>query len=365
MLLNTLVFFMMLALVYVIYVVQFIKWQNKKTRGDAFFSLALEERRALKRRLQRHAPFVLPAFRILSLLFPMKNPPAFFYKDVAGPAAIASSKSFQAAAEFTPGPDDIFIATQMKCGTTWMQQIVFEILHKGKGDLSDNGYRHMYALSPWIETSPRGSVPIEHAPYVSDYKKRLIKTHLPTLLCPYSQEAKYIYVTRHPVSCFASTVDFIEFLTGPMAPARKDMLNWFCSEKFYWLSWARNVDGWWQWSQQYPNVLFVHYEDLKSQPAEYIDKVARFLGIEINSEERQAILDKSSFGYMQAMEEHFEMAPPSVFSVNSNNRFMASGKNKRYKDVTDADRQKIVDYTVDVLKDSSYPINRFYPDVTA
>jgi len=53
-----------------------------------------------------------------------------------------------------------------------------------------------------------------------------------------------------------------------------------------------------------------------------------------------------------------------VFSISSNNRFMASGKNKRYKDVTEADRQKIVDYTVDALKDASYPINRFYPDVT-
>jgi hypothetical protein len=67
---------------------------------------------------------------------------------------------------------------------------------------------------------------------------------------------------------------------------------------------------------------------------------------------------------MQAMEEHFEMAPPSVFSLNSNNRFMASGKNKRYKDVAEKDRQKIVDYTVEALKNSSYPISRFYPDVT-
>ncbi|HBG51064.1 MAG TPA: hypothetical protein DDW89_04535, partial [Gammaproteobacteria bacterium] len=61
---------------------------------------------------------------------------------------MSSKKSYAGTLHYQPEAADIFIATQMKCGTTWMQQIVFEILHGGAGDLSDAGYRHMYAVSP-------------------------------------------------------------------------------------------------------------------------------------------------------------------------------------------------------------------------
>lgn len=350
---------------YALYFVKFMRWQTDKTRGDAFFSLTLEDRRALKGRIKRHAPFVLPVFKIISLLSPLKYPPLFRYKNVSGPAGIASKKSFQAAEEFIAGGDDIFIATQMKCGTTWMQQIVFEILHKGRGDLTDKGYRHMYALSPWIETSPRGSVPLERAPYVSDYKKRIIKTHMPAALCPYSKEAKYIYVTRHPVSCYASAVDFFEFLLGPLAPDRKNILNFFCSDNFFWNNWAKNVEGWWQWSQQYNNVLFIHFEDLKANPKELIEKISAFLDVALTEQEIATVVSKCSFQYMKEMEECFEMAPPSIFSMSSNTRFMQSGKAQRHKDVSQADRNTINHYMAGQLAESSYPLAEFYPDVIA
>jgi hypothetical protein len=236
--------------VYIAYVIIFMRWQTANTIGDAYFSRTVQQRRNLKRWIKWQAPLVLPAFRLLAVIAPLKTPPLFSYQGVTGPKPIASTKSFQQAASFAVGADDIFVATQMKCGTTWMQQIVFEILHRGEGDLSDQGYRHMYALSPWLEASPKGSVSLQQAPRLGVANKRLIKTHMPTSLCPFDEAARYIYVTRHPVSCYASVVDFIAFLTGPLVPKRQHLLDWFCSEQFYWLSWAKNVEGWWQWSHE-------------------------------------------------------------------------------------------------------------------
>lgn len=159
------------------YFVAFQIWQKQRTQEDAYFSLPLNERRALKTSIRWQRPFVLPVANVLARLVSTKALPLFHYKGVTGPAAIASPNTYAKAESYCASSDDIFIATQMKCGTTWMQQLVFEILHKGQGDLSDSGYKHMYALSPWLETT--GSVPIKRAPLVSPQKKRIIKTHLP------------------------------------------------------------------------------------------------------------------------------------------------------------------------------------------
>lgn len=350
-------------LVYIAYVIVFMRWQKSNTIGDRYFSRTLAGRRALKQWIKWQSQLVLPLFRLLAFLSPLKTPPLFSYQGVTGPKAMASKQSFQEASEFTAGEDDIFIATQMKCGTTWMQQIVFEILHKGEGDLSDTAYRHMYALSPWLETNPNGSVSIDKAPKVSEYKKRLVKTHMPTKLCPYSKLAKYIYVTRHPVSCYASVVDFIELLMGPMAPKREDLLSWFCSEKFYWLSWAKHVEGWWQWSQQYDNVMFVHFERLKAEPGIVIDQIAEFLDVTLTVQQREKVINKTSFNYMKDMEEYFEMAAPSIFSMSSSTNFMHSGKQKRHQDVSEQDRLRINRYMAEQLHNAEYPLKQFYPDV--
>ena len=352
-----------LLILYLCYVVKYMQWQHQKTSGDTFFALPLQQRRQLKQTIKRHSLFVLPFFSLLAKLHPSKTPPLFKHNGVAGPAAVASKESYQAASDYPAGEADIFVATQMKCGTTWMQQIVFEILHAGQGDLSDQGHRHMYALSPWLECSPKGSVAIEQAPLVSKHQKRIIKTHLPASLCPYNEKAKYIYVTRHPVSCYASVVDFVDMLAGPMSPKHADMLDWFCSDDFFFLNWADNVDGWWQWSKQYSNVLFVHFEDLKADPEAAIKQVSEFLQVTLDDRELAAVVNKCSFQYMKDHEESFEMAAPSIFSMRSNTRFMQRGKNKRHQDVRDEDRQCINRYMSSELKNSSYPLVQYYPDI--
>jgi hypothetical protein len=152
-----------------------------------------------------------------------------------------------------PGEGDVFVASQMRCGTTWMQQIVYEILTGGRGDLGDAGHRSLAAISPWIDGGV--SVPLERFPLIGERKARLIKTHLPADLCPYGEQARYIYVTRHPVACFASCVDFLTGQYGWLTPSRRDLLDWYCSDRMWWRPWPDHVDGWWRWAQERSNVI--------------------------------------------------------------------------------------------------------------
>jgi hypothetical protein len=215
-------------------------------------------------------------------------------------------------------------------------------------------------VCPWIDGV--NSVSIEEAPLVGEKPTRIVKTHLPTKLCPYDERAKYIYVTRHPVSCFASILDYNRTLLGPLMPPVDRMADWFCSDRMYWLPWPQHVAGWWQWAQRRENVLFVHFEDMTANFAAVLDRVESFLGYELTPAEKQHVTEKCSFQYMKAHEELFEMSPPNMFSV-AGGQFLKSGKKSRYDDVTSAARLRILDYCRQALNGTEYPAHRFYPDL--
>ena len=345
----------------VLYVVWYFRWEERQTSGLAYFGRPVTERRALKRQIRWRSLPAKPLLAVIAALFRRQlTMPFFEFDGVTGPRKASSPEVFDRARRYQPKPEDVFVATQMRCGTTWMQQIVYEIIYRGQGDPATRGHRHLYAISPWIDAL--NSVSMTDAPIVGDRPTRLIKTHLPTRLCPYSPAARYIYVARHPVGCFASIVDFNRSMAGPMAPPIETQRAWYCSDRMYWLPWPAHVSGWWQWATERDNVLFVHFEEMKRDLGGIVDRVAAFLGCVLTPDERARVVDRSRFEYMKDHEEFFEMAPPTMYSV-SGGKFMASGKEKRYEDVTPDVRDRILGYCRNALSASTYPVERFYPDV--
>jgi hypothetical protein len=343
------------------YLVWYQRWESRHTSGMAYYGKPLAERRALKERIRWYSFLALPIVKLLALVNQKQaTMPVFEYEGVCGPPTVSSPAIFARAKNYQPQPEDVFVATQMRCGTTWMQQVVYEIVNRGEGDFTDTGHGHLYATCPWIDAS--NSVSMENAPLVGKNPIRIIKTHLPTSLCPYSEQAKYIYVTRHPVSCFASIVDYNRTLLGPLMPTMEILVGWFCSDRMYWLPWPKHVAGWWQWAQNRKNVLFIHFEDMKADFAVVLDTVAGFLDYQLTADEKQRITEKCSFKYMKDHEELFEMSPPNMFSVAAG-QFFASGRESRYQDVTPAIRQRILEYCRQSLNGSNYPAQQFYPDL--
>jgi hypothetical protein len=270
---------------------------------------------------------------------------------------ICSPRTFAAARRYEPRPEDVFVATQMKCGTTWMQQIVYEAVCRGRGDLGDDGHRHLYAASPWLES--KGSVSMEDAPLVGARPTRIVKTHLPAELCPYGERARYVYVLRHPVSCFASCVDFLRAGMGPAAPDRAGLLDWFCSERMWWGPWPDHADGWWRWRER-GNVLFLHYEAMKRDLAGAVRRVSDFLGLDLDARELAAVVEKSDYGWMKEHEERFEMHPPSPFASGA---FLVKGSHDRHADARPDEAERIARFCRERLEGRDYPLAEFYPDV--
>ena len=85
--------------------------------------------------------------------------------------------------------DDIIIATYAKSGTTWVQQILAQLLFNGETGMD------VAEMSPWIDLR----IPPKEeklAAVEAQSHRRFLKTHLPVDALVYSPQAKYLYIAR-------------------------------------------------------------------------------------------------------------------------------------------------------------------------
>jgi len=341
-----------------------ITWSEQQSAGIGYFGRSPAGRERFRLRLRRHAFLLTPILRLVGRFSSFTFERASFrHAGISGPRGTCSEESFAHGAAYVPRPEDIFVVTQMKCGTTWMQQLVHEVLCRGEGDLVESGTA-LYAVSPWLEGLK--GVAIEEAPLIStDRPSRIIKTHFPVDLCPFDPRARYIYVARHPVSCFASCADFLAATAGALAPDLDVVEAWFCSdEEMWWGPWTDHVDGWWNKAAGGDNALFVTFEEMKSDLPVVVDRIAAFLGVpELGDDARANVVRKSSFDYMRRHNGAFEMRPPHVFAIDG--ELFVRGSADRHRDVPADVGRRIAAWSAAGLRDGHFPLERIYPDVAA
>jgi aryl sulfotransferase len=83
---------------------------------------------------------------------------------------------------------DIVIASWAKSGTTWMQQIVAQLVFDGAEGIA------VSKISPWVEL--RLLPPQARAALDMQTHRRFVKTHLPVDALVFSRLAKFIYIGR-------------------------------------------------------------------------------------------------------------------------------------------------------------------------
>jgi aryl sulfotransferase len=207
--------------------------------------------------------------------------------------------------------DDIVIATYAKSGTTWVQQIVGQLLAGGDPDLA------VADQSPWLDlrVPPKAvKLPLVEA----QTGRRFLKTHLPVDALVISPKARYVYIGRdgrdvvwsmynHHVNANQTWYDALNDTPGrvgppierPPADIRQYWRDWMDRDGHpFWPYWE-NVRSWWA-IRDLPNVQLIHFSDLKRDMPGEMRRIAAFLDIHVDESRWDVIVEYCSFAWMKA-----------------------------------------------------------------
>lgn len=339
-----------------------LRWEDEHTVGLRYYGLDSAGRERFRNRLRFHAMLLAPMLALYGRFTKLDfRRVRFIHKDVSLPSGSCDAASAARAETYRPRAEDVFVATQMKCGTTWMEHVVYEVAHRGNGTLAATGTT-LYSIAPWLEG--RKSIPLEQAGALgTERPTRIIKTHMPAHLCPEGADAKFIYVYRHPVSCYASCVDFIATNASTMAPPPAAYEAWFTSpDLMWWGTWPSHVRGWWERGQRDANVLVVQFEEMTRNLPGVVRQVVDFLGVApLTDAELARVVEKCGFAYMRDHQNLFEMLPPNVLQTNA--ALFIRGTADRHKDVPPETRRRILSWAATEMMGSSFLAAGAYPDL--
>jgi aryl sulfotransferase len=247
--------------------------------------------------------------------------------------------------------DDVIVATYAKSGTTWVQQIVGQLVFDGAEDIP------IHEISPWLDL--RIMPPDTKEKLAAQKHRRIIKTHLPLDALTFSTQAKYVYVGRdgrdvvwsfynHHSNANQLWYDALNNTPGRVGPPierpdpdiRRYFRRWLDEDGYPLWSFWENIRSWWE-ARHTPNILLVHFNDLKADPKGEMRRMAEFLDCDISEERWPLLLEHCSFDYMKAHAGQVAPLGGAIFEGGAS-VFINKGVNGRWRHVlTEAD---VADY---------------------
>ncbi|MEE3327452.1 MAG: sulfotransferase domain-containing protein [Myxococcota bacterium] len=256
---------------------------------------------------------------------------------------------------WAPRSSDVVVTTSYKSGTTLTQQILAQMLYgesQPGHDLSelsvwpDARFHHLSLqdLETKLESTPG---------------RRFLKSHLALDGLPYHEEVRYIVVARDPRDVFMSLLNHYDNYTdeayrsfndeervgNPLPPfpgdARSMWRNWITRGWFPWESegwpfWGNmhHTQSYWEW-RHLPNILFLHYADMRSDHEGAVQKIATFLGHDLDEGNLARIVEASSFetAKKRAIAYDQEQSEEPRQFRGGEAAFIHKGTNGRWKDI--------------------------------
>ena len=253
-------------------------------------------------------------------------------------------------AHYQPRPDDIVIATYPKCGTTWTQRIVAMLVFQSAAPAP------IWESSPWFDMRLWGSVePIAAAAEAIPHR-RFLKSHLPFDTLPVFPGMKFIHVARdgrdaamsfhnHERNFTAQALEMCDQVSladpkfgDPYPRASADPAEFFAE----WVedggaggdplvSFYHVENSFWD-ARHRPDVLLVHYNDLKHDRDGEMRRIAGFLEIAVDEDLWPDLVEAAGF---EAMKRNAEVLLPMAQALwdDGGQRFLHKGTNGRWRDV--------------------------------
>jgi aryl sulfotransferase len=248
--------------------------------------------------------------------------------------------------EFDFRDGDVVIGTWAKSGTTWVQQIIGQLIFAGQVDLP------VANMSPWLEfvvPPVEAGLPLVKA----QTHRRFVKTHLPLDALTFSPRARYVYVGRDGRDVAWSmhnhhanfVADFYEhfnnnprtgadpgpILSPPTPDAVRYFREWLYWDGYPWWPFWENIRSWWD-ARHLPNVKLIHFANLKTDLEGEMRRLSAFLDIPVDEARWPAIVEHCTFDYMKAHAEYSAPLGGSIWEGGAKT-FINKGTNGRWVDL--------------------------------
>jgi len=256
-------------------------------------------------------------------------------------------------------PDDIIISTPTKCGTTWTQMICALLVFQ-TAELP----APLDVLSPWLDMLTR-----DRAAVVADLgaqtHRRFIKTHTPYDGLPHDDRVTYICVGRDPRDVALSwdnhiaNTDLVAMFTArDRAVGNEDLAELMPDGPP--VRADTEIERFWQWVDEplpagpraeslavlthhistfwavraRPNVILLHYDDLKADLGGQMRVVSAQLGIPVDEARWPALVEAATFDRMRANADR--VAPDTTNGIwQDNQQFFHRGTSGQWRSLLD------------------------------
>jgi len=245
--------------------------------------------------------------------------------------------------DYIPRPDDIFIVTYPRSGTTWMQMILYQLSTDGNMDIS-----HISEVCPWFDRMLLFNImngkDLEQLP-----SPRIFKSHLPYKWIPRGP-CKYIYIARDGKDVAVSYYHFYKSHLNFTGNFSEFFEKYFMQGKVQYGSWFKHVAEW-KKHEKDPDVLFLHYEDLVNNLKSTIFKIIHFCEFDVPNERMPEILERCSFTFMKKYENKFDHISAVIWEKGyKQNSFIRKGKSGSGREYFSKEQEILFNNEVNKLK---------------
>ncbi|XP_030388369.1 estrogen sulfotransferase [Scaptodrosophila lebanonensis] len=197
--------------------------------------------------------------------------------------------------------DDVWIVTFPKCGTTWMQELLWLLINDCNFEAALS--EHLEVRSPFLEFDFFINADSERAlkPVTELQSPRLIKSHLSLALLPaqlWTKKPKLVYVFRNPKDAWVSSYYHGVNSGFNYGKTLDQFLNEYLEEKVQKQAPIAHASEFYQLRNE-PWVYYTSFERMKSNLRSVIEDLCQFLNKTITEEQMQRMLKHLSFEEMK------------------------------------------------------------------
>ncbi|OSQ44555.1 sulfotransferase domain-containing protein [Marivita geojedonensis] len=235
-------------------------------------------------------------------------------------------------------PDDVFVVTPPKCGTTWMQTIV-ALLLSGDPEVETE----LSVKMPWVDIRIREMSEVAER-LEAMTRRRSMKSHTPLDGLPLDDHAQYICVFRHPLDAHISFRKHVRNIPMPWFD------HWYPEDDPDGVAFRRFLDGGAEGFdtdanplahilQHYraaralsgrPNVSLFHYADMTRDLAATFERLSALLGTPHSDAVMARLVEAATFEHMKANAHRYAPSGGKGF-LKSDAAFFSSGTNGTWK----------------------------------